>query len=106
MSAESAASVSCRGCGQRVFFVRTVAGKKLPVNLEPDPAGNTAVYRDGSGCFVGRSLTKADPTPAPFEKVYMPHMATCTKLHRSTPGAPLPANVIPISKGREVRTGR
>lgn len=104
-----AASQACRGCGAQVMFVKTVNGKNMPVNAEIDEAGNLAVYRDGNGRFVGRVLTKSDPHPAEFERRMMPHMATCTALAKrpSRPtNRPLPANVIPISKGRELHRRR
>ncbi|WP_378786539.1 J domain-containing protein [Nonomuraea fastidiosa] len=72
-----------------IRWTRTEAGKKLAVNLAPDPAGNTAVWRDVHGVLRSRRVTKARPV-APFERLMMPHAATCPGLSRSrrrrTPG--------------------
>lgn len=104
MSLPGARRSTCRGCNAAILFVRTVNGKALPVDFEPDPAGNVAVYRDANGIFVGRTLSKDDPTPSTFERSMMPHMATCSALRKSPPRptGELPANVIPISRAREV----
>ncbi len=57
-----------------IRFVATPAGRRLPVNLDPDPAGNV-VMRDG----LARVLT-ADQVAGPYRSAtrWMPHQATCT----------------------------
>jgi hypothetical protein len=99
VSAEKAAASPCRGCGGLIFFVKTPNGKNMPVNLEPDSTGNVAVYRDVSGTFQGRTLTKSDNAPSRGETLYMPHMATCVALRKREPAA---SNVIPLTGNREV----
>jgi hypothetical protein len=71
----------CRLCGQRIAFIRTMAsetgrgGKMMPLNPEPDPAGNVAVrYPDR---LYGRVLCKDEHHDEHAERLYMPHMATC-----------------------------
>ena len=31
---------TCRSCGEPIRFVRTIHGKVMPINREPDPDGN------------------------------------------------------------------
>lgn len=64
------------GCGQLVRRTTTEAGRPLAVNVAPDPAGNTAVWRDVHGVLRSRRVTKARPL-LPHEKLMMPHPATC-----------------------------
>lgn len=66
----------CRACPQQLLFVRMASGKAMPCNADPDPDGNIAVQRDAAGTWIGRALRK-DEEPAGYERVYMPHFATC-----------------------------
>lgn len=47
----------------------------MPLNPDPDPAGNVAVYQDGTGRRIGRVLGNSQPLG--YEHIYMPHAATC-----------------------------
>lgn len=92
----------CPSCRKAVTWATTENAKRLAVNPEPDPEGNQAVYRDGTGRWLTRQLGK-DAAPFGWERRYMPHVATCTgDRQRGEPQAPapLPANVIPISRAR------
>lgn len=73
----------CRGCGKEIAFLKTAAGKSMPVN--PDavyfiPAGgpNTYVRPDGS---VARGRA---PGAEDLEKEigYISHFATCPERDR------------------------
>ncbi|MEV1167379.1 DnaJ domain-containing protein [Nonomuraea sp. NPDC049784] len=64
------------GCGQLVRWTTTEAGKPLAVNLAPDLEGNTAVWGDVHGVLRSRRVTKVRPLD-PWEKLMMPHAATC-----------------------------
>ena len=73
----------CRECGKPVVFARVSnkAGKppgRMPLNPDPDPAGNVAVYRDVAGALVARVVGKGGPCLG-YERLMMPHFATCEK---------------------------
>lgn len=74
-------------CGKRVRVTRSEAGVKFPVNLVPDPKGNTAVWRDVAGVLRSRRVTEELPL-APWEKLMMPHVATCKPPARRPPPRP------------------
>jgi hypothetical protein len=71
------------GCGALVLRARTEALKWQLLNIEPDPAGNTAVRIDHQDNVFARGLRKGEQ-PADFETVYMPHKATCQVEARRT----------------------
>lgn len=101
-------SAWCRACLKPVTWATTEAGKRLALNPRPDPAGNQAAYRDGTGRWLTRQLGK-DARPFGWERRYMPHVATCTGEARTATVSPLPqlpANVIPISRARRLLSAR
>ncbi|OII63795.1 hypothetical protein BJP40_02635 [Streptomyces sp. CC53] len=67
----------CERCGARVRRTATAAGRRLLVDADPAPTGNTAVYTDGTGRLRSRSLTADRPTLEHLEWRAMPHPATC-----------------------------
>ncbi|MFE0727905.1 hypothetical protein ACFW2X_06575 [Streptomyces antibioticus] len=66
----------CRDCHRPVLWTTTEAGKKLAVDPTPNPAGNTAVWRDGTGALRSRRPTPDLPLTG-WERLHMPHVATC-----------------------------
>jgi hypothetical protein len=68
----------CRVCGAPIRWTLTKAHKRLAVDLEPDPSGNTAVSRNGLGTWLSRRPTEELPV-APHEKLHTPHAATCKR---------------------------
>lgn len=80
----------CRGyrgkrpCGQKVRWTQTEAGMAFAVNLAPDPDGNVAVFRDVRGKLISRRVT-ADRPLLPYERLMMPHIATCKAPPRPKP---------------------
>lgn len=71
---------SCRGCGAEIGFIKTVAGKTMPVNVKPirfAKDGGKEVFVLENGTVVhGTSLTESQA--APDEMVgYVSHFATC-----------------------------
>lgn len=71
---------TCRGCPADIVFVVVAnqSGKPpgaMPVNADPDPDGNVAVYRDEASRLRGRVIGKT--SVAAHETLYMPHKATC-----------------------------
>ena len=78
---------TCRGCLARIRWAITVNGKRQAVNADPDPTGNLAVYRDGTGTLRARVLTAERDRLEGTEWQAMPHAATCTR-----PPAPRPSS--------------
>lgn len=77
----------CPDCGEQVLVAITAAGLRQLLNPEPDERGNTAVRRDGAGAYRARVPTDELPR-FPWERIYMPHPATCDR-HLARP-APTP----------------
>ncbi|WP_424533672.1 J domain-containing protein [Sphaerisporangium viridialbum] len=78
-----------RGCGERARLTTTENGARLLVNLDPDPKGNVAVWRDVHGALRSRAVTKERPL-ARHERLMMPHVATCKPPKREKPKPPKP----------------
>jgi hypothetical protein len=73
---------ACESCQAEIIFalISNQAGRKpswMPLNPDPDPDGNVAAYCDETGRMRGRVLVKGQE-PAPHEKRYLPHFASCT----------------------------
>lgn len=68
--------VKCRRCGAEIRWLRTTAGKAMPVDVEPNPAGNVYLL-DG----LVHVLHKDEQQPANVA-LLMVHFASCGK--RST----------------------
>jgi hypothetical protein len=92
----------CRrpGCRRSIRFVTTKNGKQMPIDVTPDESGNVAVYVDETGTWRGRVLGGA--APHRWERVYMPHAATCAA-RQPTPRR-LPAGVVSLDQYRRQRT--
>lgn len=72
----------CRACGAEIIFVKTVAGKTMPLNVEPvavretgPEPGNTFIRKDGSMVF-GEIVGDAEDVQ-PTVEAYVSHFATC-----------------------------
>lgn len=99
----------CGTCGAAVHLTITEAGRRLLVDARPDPEGNTAVYRDGTGTWRSRRPTEELPV-AGWERLHKPHVATCGG-GRGAPAAVRPARVLPdgvvdLAARRSRRGGR
>lgn len=99
----------CMDCHREVLWTVTDAGKRLAVDPEPDEAGNSAVYRDGTGTYRSRRPTGELPIMG-WEKLYVPHVATCPARQRKpvSPARPgtLPAGVSDMAAYRRRPGGR
>jgi hypothetical protein len=68
----SQANLVCRSCGQKVQWVMTEKGRRMPVDLQPVYAGNI-ILKDRSGNVPLAIYVKPDPQ---FKR-YISHFATC-----------------------------
>ncbi|MEW2164352.1 hypothetical protein AB0912_15370 [Streptomyces sp. NPDC007084] len=97
----------CPDCNAEILWTRTqpgattAGGKRMAVNPNPDPAGNTAVRRDGTGTWISRRVTKELPLWGP-ERLHMPHQATCRAQQNQLP-LDLPAGVVRLDDRRRNR---
>jgi hypothetical protein len=87
------------GCGARIVFGRTPAGKALPFDLEPDVMGNVAVYVNEAGTVLARAVSAELPC-ATHEQLHLPHFATCGSLKPGPAGDSRKDNVTPIYRAR------
>jgi hypothetical protein len=67
---------SCRACGAPIIWARTGSGKAMPLDAQPNPAGN--VELTGDSCKVWGT---AHDWPEDQLR-YMPHHATCPNWRR------------------------
>lgn len=68
----------CTTCDAQIIWTVTEAQRRLPVDAEPNPAGNTAIYQDHVGRWRSRGLNRDRPDVEAYETRHMPHFATCT----------------------------
>ncbi|BBA98283.1 hypothetical protein RVR_4414 [Actinacidiphila reveromycinica] len=85
---------TCADCRREVWWTVTDAGKRLAVDPEPNPDGNAAVYRDGTGTRRSRRPTDELPLMG-WERLHMPHVVTCSARPRTPAPAPAPAGPLP-----------
>jgi hypothetical protein len=83
-------AVECRSCGALMFWAETPAGRRMPVNAEPDPAGDfvMTLHRDTTGrpeLHVDRWRT--DEPLHQQRNRWTSHFATCAQAaqHRRKP---------------------
>lgn len=65
---------ACRSCKAPVLWTRTAAGKAMPLDPEPNPAGNVVLVK-GVAVVLGKRA--AEGVAAVEGTRYMPHWATC-----------------------------
>jgi hypothetical protein len=98
--------VTCRYCGADVLWAITPKGRRMPVDPEPRPDGNLAVYRDHLGQLRARVVTRSisgEYPREPYERPAMPHAATCPGKKPEPPKRPLPDGVVSIGRARDAR---
>lgn len=64
---------ACRRCGKPIRWLRTEAGKAMPVDAAPNPLGNVILLKG-----FAHVLHKDEQQPANVA-LLMPHFATCGK---------------------------
>jgi hypothetical protein len=92
---------TCGFCHRPLLWAITVYDKPIPLDPDPDPEGNQFVYRDVSGALRARQRKKGQE-PQPFERIHMPHVATCTARRKPSPP---PSNVTSITAARSLQRG-
>lgn len=80
----------CRFCGRPVIWAQTAAGRRMPVDAEPNPAGNVALV-SLSGAATDRPLamvlhTEFARASTPDEVIHTSHMKTCLARPIRPPG--------------------
>lgn len=60
----------CRSCGAEIRWARTSAGKRMPLDAEPNPNGNVELTN-------GVAVVHAQPPAFVDGEIFMPHFATC-----------------------------
>jgi hypothetical protein len=100
-------AAACRKCLRPVLWARTERSRWIALDPKPDPKGNQAAWQDADGTWRTRQVgTASAPPPWDWERVYMPHVASCKPGEAAvTPLKPLPANVTPITAARSLRDG-
>jgi hypothetical protein len=93
-------AVRCGRCPASFVFAITEAGRSMPVDVEPDVAGNVAVHVDASGRVRAR-IVSAELPLQPWEHLHLPHFATCGA--PSKPPARRQDNVVPLYRKRAAR---
>jgi hypothetical protein len=95
---------ACRRCLRPVLWARTERGKWTVLDPKPDPKGNQAAWEDSDGTWKTRQVGPGSDPPWNWERVYMPHAASCKPQAPPAPPA-LPPNVTPITAAPSRRGG-
>lgn len=94
----------CRACRAAVLVTLTESGRRLLVDPEPEPErGNTALHRDHLGVLRSRRITAERPV-MPWERVYVPHPATCPDRNGPPAQPALPEGVASLAAYRARRS--
>jgi len=65
----------CQACDAPLRWAATTAGRRMPLNANPDPAGNVTLDDDGiARVWSGADLVRCREAG---RLLYMPHHATC-----------------------------
>lgn len=77
------ARTHCRGCQQPIRWAHTTAGRPIPLDPRPNPCGPMAYVSTVSGWRVKQFPPGMLAGMAAAER-WMPHAATCPKLHTAS----------------------
>ena len=69
----------CRSCGAMLRWVRTRAGKAMPLDAEPNPTGNVVLGEDGTARVLTRKQVEGGGIVG---ERYTSHFATCPNAER------------------------
>ena len=67
----------CRTCGEPIVWVMTENGRRMPLNPDPNPAGNIIFVEDADGHPVTHQLHRGED-PGDADR-FVPHFATCSR---------------------------
>jgi hypothetical protein len=62
----------CRSCGAAIIWMKTAAGKRMPIDAEPSEKGNIVLVEDKGNFEQFDLISYAKPGPR-----YTSHFATC-----------------------------
>jgi len=68
---------TCRSCREPIRWVRTVNGKRMPLNPAPDPEGNVWIVGMEEGVPNVEVALTADGVPSNVPFRYVSHFVTC-----------------------------
>lgn len=95
----------CAHCGRQIRWSITEAGKRQPLDPEPNDEGNTVARLTSTRTWVSRVPTAEWPQQS-FERRFMPHAASCpARKAVQQPLVDLPSNVTSLTRHRS-RRGR
>lgn len=91
---------SCRTCHEPIRFVKTRAGKPMPVNPKPNPEnGNVAARLTSRGDLVDAEVIKQAADRRRYMingyQIFLAHFATCPERGRTAKPDPTPAPTTP-----------
>lgn len=70
----------CRGCGREIEWIRTTAGKNMPVDPEPvfviESDGTNRFVTDDGAVIIGRCATREEES-RDLPVAFVPHWKTC-----------------------------
>ncbi len=89
-------------CGKPLLWARTERNRWIPLDPDPNPDGNQAAWQDSDGTWKTRQIGKNSDPPWGFERMFMPHVASCVRVKERQEAAkqatqPAPENVVPHS---------
>lgn len=65
----------CGSCGAEIVWAKTAAGRKMPLDNTPHPAGRIDLGADGFATVLGAK--RATEVQVEGRKLYQSHFATC-----------------------------
>jgi hypothetical protein len=68
---------TCRSCEAPIVWGKTRAGRAMPLDAEPDPAGNVVLLANGTAVVLTADEAAERRLTFPEEVRRMPHHATC-----------------------------
>ena len=70
----------CKGCGAQIKWIRTIGGKKMPVDPEAAfviPCGGSERFVTDEGAVISGRLARLDEIGGRTPLAYIPHWKTC-----------------------------
>lgn len=95
-------AAECSKCHLPIRWCRTKNDRLMPLDQEPNVAGNVICEYGEGGVLRGIVLVKGDPRPAGV--AFMPHFATCLARPRKPKKQPKPKPEAPPSLFNEGAT--